>query len=104
MSNRRKVRAQITGVELVQPKAIGGGMNIIILERVEPGVTPEYCVHGQTTCYGCDDWCWLGDRSYEVVQSGEAAGLCQECALKMIPPGTRPAHNVEDHRRADGPH
>jgi len=79
-------------------------MSIVVLERIEPGVTPEYCVHGKVTCYACDEWCWLGDETYKVVKSGHAAGLCLECANEMLPPELTPARRLHDHRRTDGPH
>jgi hypothetical protein len=94
----------ITGVQLVQPKRKNGGVDIVLLDRIEPGVTPEYCIHGQTACFGCNEWCWLGDKTYEVVASGGAAPLCMQCAHQMIPRDVEPKHNIRDHRRADGPH
>jgi len=95
----------ITGSKLVQPKPDErGGYTVVVLDRVEHGVEPEYCVHGKATCHGCSDWCWLGDNTYELVASGEVMPLCQECASKMIPPDSKPIRNAGDHRRADGPH
>jgi hypothetical protein len=78
----------------------------IVLDRIEPGEPePDYCVHGRTTCVGgCDEWVWLGSESVEVVRSGQAAPLCKQCAHRLGPPDGRPAANVSDHRRADGPH
>lgn len=77
----------------------------VILDRIEPGEPkPDYCVHGRATCIGCDEWVWLGHLTFEAVNSGGVAPLCRQCAIKFIPPGTRPAGNIRDHRRADGPH
>lgn len=69
---------------------------VLILERVEPGVTPEYCVHGKTTCLWCDEWCWLGEHSYDVVIEGQASPMCRECAAELIPPDSKPVRNVHD--------
>jgi hypothetical protein len=79
--------------------------SIVIVDRIEPGWTPPYCTHGRATCAGgCGEWCWLGDKTAAAVASGEAAPLCMQCAVRLIPPGTRPSYNLGDHRWADGPH
>lgn len=103
MSNRRKPRvpSEVTGVKMV---SYTPGMPVVVLERIEAGVTPDYCIHGRVTCYWCPEWCWLGDRTHDLVSSGQAAPICKECAAKLIPQGSRPVNNVGDHRRADGPH
>jgi hypothetical protein len=92
----------VKGVELVTPKALD---KVVVLDRVEPGVTPDYCIHGKTACYSCDEWCWLGDKSFELVRAGDAIGVCLQCATELGArlQGTR-VGNVDDHRRADGPH
>lgn len=77
---------------------------VVVLDVIEPGITPDYCCHGRTTCITCNEWCWLGHKTVEIVQSGEALPICQPCAVKHIPPGTLPIDRVEDHLRADGPH
>jgi hypothetical protein len=80
-------------------------MDAVLLDRIEPGWTPPYCIHGSCPCIGgCGEWLWLGDQTYEVVASGRAAPLCLPCARRLAPPGTVPATNLNDHRRADGPH
>lgn len=86
-------------VKAVVPKraADGSGM-VVILERIEPGVTPSYCVHGRTTCYWCEEWCWLGSETYELVASGDAAGMCRECGAAYVPRGMKKLRRVEDHR------
>jgi hypothetical protein len=81
-----------------------GGVDVIVLDRIEPGETPEYCTHGRVTCHWCDEWCWLGDNSYDKVSTGVCAPMCLQCAHEYIPRGMTPAENVEDHRRTDGPH
>lgn len=76
----------------------------VVVDRIEPGQPkPDYCIHGRVTCAGCDEWCWLGDRTYEAVRSGRYAPLCRQC-VASLPPGIRPTGNLRDHRRADGPH
>jgi hypothetical protein len=79
-------------------------IDVVLLDRVQPGVTPDYCVHGQATCAGCGQWVWLGDKTYRVVADGKAAPLCLDCAREVIPPDVTRAENLRDHRRADGPH
>ena len=74
----------ITSSQLVKPKLHDGGYKIVVLDRVEHGVQPAYCTHGKSTCHGCDDWCWLGDHTYELVASGEAMPMCQECAAAAV--------------------
>lgn len=76
----------------------------VVLERIEPGKLPEHCIHGRVTCMYCDEWCWLGHNSHDVVRAGDAVPMCLPCAIKLIPPGTESVGNLNDHRRADGPH
>lgn len=97
---------------LVQPEVNpDGSRSIIVLDRVTEGVTPEYCVHGRVTCHRCERWCWLGDNSHDVVKSGKVTPVCMECATDLFNRAKaegvtlpRPVANVNDHRRADGPH
>lgn len=77
---------------------------VIVLDRIEPGVTPDYCIHGRATCIGCDEWVWLGHETHQLVQSGAALPLCQPCAIKHVPPDSEKVGRVEDHKRKDGPH
>lgn len=94
----------IKDVQLVRYRQ---GMDLVLLDRIEPGVTPEYCVHGRTTCCSCNEWCWLGDKTHDVVASGKAAPLCLQCANEKLPKPSKiqgPVTNLRDHRRADGPH
>lgn len=62
-----------------------------------------YCVHGQTLCRRCGCWCWLGDKTYAAVASGDTGALCLPCARELLQ-DRRPDYNLGDHRRADGPH
>jgi hypothetical protein len=81
------------------------GQPVVVLDRIEPGQEPPYCVHGRATCVGgCGEWVWLGDSTHDLVLNGEALPLCGECALRWIPPSSKPIRHVEDHQRADGPH
>lgn len=85
-------------VKLVVPKrAADGGGKVVILDRIEPGETPSYHVHGKTTCYWCGEWCWLGSQTYELVSSGEAAGMCRQCGADLIPQGMTKLGHVDDH-------
>lgn len=77
---------------------------VIVLDRIEPGVTPEYCCHGRTPCIRCQEWCWLGHSSFDVVFTGQAVGVCKQCANTVIPAGTEVASRAVDHLRKDGPH
>lgn len=103
---------KITDVSFVDPKrSPDGGGAVIILERIVEGVTPDYCTHGKVTCYWCGEWCWLGDQSYDIVRSGDAASMCMECANEKWTkaqaegiPLPRPLKNAGDHLRKDGPH
>lgn len=81
-------------------------VNVIVLDRIEPGEPkPEYCVHGRATCMGgCGEWVWLGDKTFEIVNSGQAMPLCRHCAIRLGLDSRNRAGNVRDHRRADGPH
>ena len=77
----------------------------VVLDRIEPGVTPPYCTHGRATCIGgCGEWLWLGHATHAEVTSGRAAPICLECAARSRTPETRVIGRVHDHLRADGPH
>jgi hypothetical protein len=77
---------------------------VVVLERIVPlGVKPDYCIHGRIQCWNCDQWCWLGHETVKAVQRG-VVGVCRECAVTLIPKGSKPINHIEDHRRADGPH
>lgn len=101
-----------TKIEYAKPHRVDeeGRGPVIILDRVSPlGIEPDYCVHGKTQCRGCGHWCWLGDKSYEMVLAG-VDPLCMVCAEKIAnehPETFADIHkvgNIGDHRRADGPH
>lgn len=49
-------------------------LRVVVLDRIEPGREPPYCVHGRATCVACPEW--LGDKTYQAVISGEAEPLC----------------------------
>jgi len=88
----------ITSIDMVTiERGEGGNPSVIILERIEPGVIPEYCTHGKVPCYWCQDWCWLGSETYKIVKSGSAAPMCLDCAAKLLPPGSRPTDTLHDH-------
>lgn len=91
------------GARIVVP---AGPVNPVVLDRVVDIAQQDtpYCVHGRTTCVSCGHWCWLGDRTHDLVLSGGCAPMCQPCATRYLPPGVTRSSNVGDHRRADGPH
>lgn len=80
------------------------GMDVVVLDPVEPGVVPAYCTHGRAGCVVCGDWCWLGSNTGPAVVAGQVAPLCMPCARRFIPPHVTAAKNLGDHRRADGSH
>lgn len=77
---------------------------VVVLERVTIHRTTDYCVHGRVKCVTCGHWCWLGNRTLDLVSTGAALPVCQPCVRELIPPGTPVDCNANDHRRADGPH
>lgn len=81
-------------------------MKYVVLDRVEPGWTPPYCVHGRATCIGptCTRWVWLGSETYGAVASGQVAPICTQCANLHLSPGAGPEQRIVDHLRAEGPH
>ncbi len=80
-------------------------MRAIVLDRIEPGETPPYCIHGRSTCMGgCNEWVWLGSETAKLVQSGQAVPLCRECATRLVAPTSTLVRNISDHMRIDGPH
>jgi hypothetical protein len=91
----------VTAVEIVAPGEMADQW--IVLDRIEPGVIPEYCTHGRATCGVCQEWVWLGHASHDVVKTRQAAPLCMQCANQYGDP-SKISNHVQDHRRADGPH
>lgn len=77
-----------------------GRLAAVVLDAVEAGVDPPYCVHGKTTCYVCEDWVWLGDQTYELVAAGKAAPVCRACAAKHFQ-GLEPSGRIEDTGRGE---
>lgn len=84
--------------ELVVPIQGDGEINVVVIERVEPGRTPRYPVVGKSTCWKCGDWCWLGQETYELVKSGQCAGICRQCCAKLLPKGMRPSRPGKERR------
>lgn len=81
-----------------------GLSTVVVLDRIEPGIEPEYCIHGRATCGRCREWVWLGHKTHDIVADGNVMPICQQCAAEIIPKGAKPISRVTDHRRADGPH
>lgn len=100
--NPARRNPKVTNVTLIEHDT---ATRSVVLDRVEPGVTPPYCVHGRATCSGgCGEWLWLGDKTHDAVKSGDVAPICHQCAARLLPPDARRVGNIRDHRRADGPH
>lgn len=95
---------EITGVKTIKVDSSATGHNVIVLDRIEPGWTPPYCIHGRATCIGCDNWVYLGHATHDVVSEGRALPICRQCAEKQVPRGVDPVTRIEDHLREDGPH
>lgn len=85
-------------MKAVTPKVFDGHVNVVVLERIEPGQEPAYAVHGKVTCDKCDEWCWLGSETFGLVSSGEYHGICRECAARIIPRDMKPVRRAEDDR------
>lgn len=70
---------------------------IVVVERRQPNAVPEYIVHGETQCRGCDHWCWLGSETMKLVLKGLQA-VCVECASTSAQAGELggPYHRVVD--------
>lgn len=98
----------VSAVRLVDPTRwqAAGGVDVVLLDRVADvdRDATAYCVHGQTTCLRCRQWCWLGDRTHHLVSTGQCAPLCRPCAAEVVPGTHRPVANAADHLRADGAH
>jgi hypothetical protein len=67
-------------------------VDVVALDRIEPGQDPPYCTFGRATCVGgCGEWVWLGSETVGVVSRGEAMPLCLQCvdriALGMMAAG-----------------
>lgn len=77
---------------------------VVVLDRVREGYVPSYCTHGKATCGRCSRWCWLGSESSKAVLAETVIPLCLECATEIWSPEVIPAGNINDHKRADGPH
>lgn len=91
--------------QFINPKPKAGGWTVVVVDRIVDGEQPDYCVHGKVTCHRCEHWCWLGDKTYETVITGEVAPMCVECATEIgVHLHGVPIQNVGDHLRKDGPH
>ena len=91
-------------IDTINPPSPGSSGTVLILERISDVPEPDYCTHGYVQCIYCYEFCWMGDQSVEMITSGEAFPLCVTCAPKLIPEGTEPIRQVQDHKRKDGPH
>jgi len=62
-----------------------GLVALAILDRVVPGVEPDYPIFGQTRCIACPAWVWLDAGSVQAVVAGDLLPVCKECAYLHIP-------------------
>lgn len=97
------VNPDATVIEM-PPLDRSAGVSLIVLELVKQDVVPPYCIHGYASCVQCHLPVWLGHETVQVVQSGEAVPICQQCANSDIPPESVLERQVHDHLRKDGPH
>jgi hypothetical protein len=82
---------------LINPQPEYGGYQVIVLERIDPSRDPTYRVCGKVTCQKCDQWCWLGNRSYALIIEGKTVPLCLSCATTLgVAVLGSPVANVED--------
>lgn len=97
MNGRRPPRPR----RLVQARR--GPVDVVVLDRVADVAQADtpYCVHGRACCVACGAWCWLGDRTHDLVTAGGYAPLCTRCGRGY---GVTADDHAGDHRRADGPH
>lgn len=54
---------------------------VITLDPIQLVPEPEYAIYGKTQCFSCNGWCWLGEQTIKVVESGQATPLCMPCAF-----------------------
>jgi hypothetical protein len=96
-----------TSIEFVQVrlkvKDDGRLMGVVVLDRIVPGVTPDYCIHGRTVCILCQQAVWLGNNTLKQVRAGYGP-VCLTCARSGILGRATPAGNVADNKRENGPH
>lgn len=55
-------------------------VQVVVLERVEPGELPSYAATAKSTCMACPEWVWLPPTAVKPVQSGEMIPICLACA------------------------
>jgi hypothetical protein len=68
---------------------------VVLLDRVRPGTGPDYEVLGYASCAACDELCWLGSRTHQLVASGSARPLCLDCSEGMQG-GTKLGHASDE--------
>lgn len=78
---------------------------VVVLDRCDENPDPDYCIHGRASCVFCGFFCWLGSESVGPVSRHDYWPICVSCAQQHIPPEYQsPIGNLNDHKRADGPH
>lgn len=58
----------------------------LVLARCKDELDPPYIIVAKTRCYECQQWCWLGDETFKLINSGEAVPLCGPCAAQILEP------------------
>jgi hypothetical protein len=69
---------------------------VACVERVVEDRRPAIRSTARTRCLWCDHWCWLGDKSTEMILSGGAAPMCHECAKELLPGNAIPIGSIKD--------
>jgi hypothetical protein len=60
---------------------VESGTLVVVLARVETGVTPDYETVGHTTCPECEHMVWVDPKSYERMMANEDIWpICLTCA------------------------
>lgn len=85
-----------------KPEATFAG-KMVVLDRIADAPDPDYCLHGKTWCTVCGSTVHLGSVTKDAVLNG-ALPICLPCARLHIPPDQAPITNLQNHKRADGPH
>jgi hypothetical protein len=58
---------------------------VAVLERVDEDRLPVIVSPARTRCLWCSHWCWLGDQSMQLIVSGGASPMCEQCAIRLLP-------------------
>lgn len=84
-------QAQFQSVE--QPT---GEIAVVMVDRIADG-PPTYCVHGFASCVRCDQLCYLGSETAQVVGERTAYPLCLPCAIAGGITSAKVTGHIQDH-------